>query len=137
MRTMVIHTWMVRFVRNQWKKVPSGGIICGYCFIFCCSLSLALRGTEKAGCLLRRGRRAGCDGGLKRVGFSSSRPLGTGLELLLAGREATSERTRSEVCGARMVRSVGCRDSWSADIVDMVYEAAVQDGDVDGGGKSS
>lgn len=92
--------------------------MCGYCFVFCCSFSLALRGAEKAGCLLRRGRRAGCDGGLNRAGFSSSRPLGTGLELLLAGREVVSERARSEVCVARIARSVSRRDSWSADIVD-------------------
>jgi hypothetical protein len=100
--------------------------MCGYCFVFCCAFSFALRGTEKAGCLLRRGRRAGCEGGLKRVGFSSSRLLGTGLELLLlAGREVVSGRARSEVWGWRMARRVSWRDSWSTDIVDMVDEVEV------------
>ena len=56
---------------------------------------------------------------MKRVGFSSSRPLGAGLELLLAGREVVSGRARSEVCGLRMARRVSCRDSCSDDIVDM------------------
>jgi hypothetical protein len=60
------------------------------------------------------------------VGFSSSRPLGAGLALLLlAGRVAVSERTRSEVCGLRIARRVSCRDSWSADIVDTVCEVDV------------
>jgi hypothetical protein len=59
------------------------------------------------------------------VGFSSSRLLGTGLELLLAGRESVSGRARSESCGLRMARRVSWRDAWSAAIVDMVCEVEV------------
>jgi hypothetical protein len=60
-----------------------------------------------------------------------------GFELVLAGRES-SGRARSEGCGWRMARRVSCRDSWSADIVDMVCEVVVQDMAVgDGRGKSS
>jgi hypothetical protein len=72
------------------------------------------------------------------VGFSSSRLLGTGLELLLAGRESVSGRARSESCGLRMARRVSWRDTWSAAIVDMLCMNEVQDGTVDDGcGKSS
>ena len=45
------------------------------------------------------------------MGFSSRRPLGAGLELLLAGRESRSDRVRREVWGERIVRSVSWRDS--------------------------
>lgn len=51
-------------------KLPSGGIICGYCFVFCASLSGADSGGPGyclGGDLFRR---AGWDGGLNLEGFS-------------------------------------------------------------------
>lgn len=36
---------MDRFVKNQCMKLPSGGIMCGYCFVFCASFS----GADKGG----------------------------------------------------------------------------------------
>lgn len=84
MHTIVIQTWILLFVKNQCKNVPSGGIICGYCFLalsfFSCSLrpyvgSAAPLGAE------RRGRRAEWEGGLNFVGFSSTIGLRGGLML--------------------------------------------------------
>lgn len=89
--------------------------MCGYCFVFCCSRSFALSGTWKAG-PLRRGMRAGCEGGLKRVGFSRRRAL-LGFDVL-ACRSARSGRGTSRRRGLRMAT---CRDSWRADMLSKWY----------------
>lgn len=69
----MIHTCIDRFVRNQRMKLPSGGIMCGYCFVFWVSIS----GAESGGPGYCRGgarfRRAGWDGGLNFAGFSRTR----------------------------------------------------------------
>ncbi len=70
--TSVIQTWIERFVRNQYMKLPSGGIMWGYCLIFCSSVCWA----ESEGPGYCRGafdlRRAPWDGGLNLAGFSST-----------------------------------------------------------------
>ncbi len=35
--TRVMHTCIDRLVKNQYMKLPSGGIMWGYCFVFCSS----------------------------------------------------------------------------------------------------
>ena len=65
---------------------PSGGIMLGYFLADCASSS----STVSFGPGYRRGlmRRAACDGGLKRVGFSKIRDLSVTGALLEAGRMA-------------------------------------------------
>jgi len=85
--TSVSQTWIKRLVRNQCRKVPSAGIMCGYCFVFCAALSLADSGGPGYWRGGGRLRRAGCEGGLNLAGFSSARGLGWEVALLDAARE--------------------------------------------------
>ena len=66
---------MARLVRKPCMKVPSAGIMCGYRLVFCDCRSCSLNGGP--GYWRGRARkRDGCDGGLNRSGFSSTRGLG-------------------------------------------------------------
>ena len=42
--TSVMYMCIDRLVKSQCIKVPSAGIMCGYRFVFCASLSLAEKG---------------------------------------------------------------------------------------------
>lgn len=72
--TSVIHVCIILFVRNQCKNDPSGGIMCGYCLVFCASRSCSASGAPGY-CRGVLRSRAGCEGGLKRAGFSRTRGL--------------------------------------------------------------
>jgi len=69
--TILIQTWIPLFVKNLYITVPSGGIECGYFFVFCAFIS----SSDKAGpkCFGLRGFRAPCEGGLNLSGCSRTK----------------------------------------------------------------
>lgn len=102
--TRVIQVCSILFVRNQCVNVPSGGIMCGYRFVFCSCFSA----SESAGPGYARGfvrRREGCEGGLNFSGFSRTRGLLGWVEAwrrpLDAGAVALGRRRRRKCCWLR------------------------------------
>lgn len=106
-------------------NVPSAGIMCGYCFVFCASRSVA----ESGGPGYWRGgdrlRRDGCDGGLNLVGFSRTRGLAAAEGLLDAARDRKVGGWRSrgwevKLGHGRVIERRGRRKRgmWVVDIVE-------------------
>lgn len=93
----MIHTCIVLLRMNFPLSVFSGGSICGYFFVACLAFSSSFSaGPGYRGASLRI--RWGCEGGLKRAGFSRTRFC---LGLCLAGLEALAlvEAARTEIMG--------------------------------------
>ena len=68
--TIENHRWNPLLVNSLYLKLSSGGIMFGYCFVFCASISSAVSRGPKV--LRGPGFRAGCDGGRNLSGFSNT-----------------------------------------------------------------
>ena len=99
---------MARLVRNQCMNVPSAGIMCGYCRVFCACRSCSLSGGPGY-CRGRARRRDGCEGGLNRSGFSSTRGLGGALDAYRVDAERSNPCCSCLECRLRLARGIRWR----------------------------